>query len=449
MGPTEARSGEARVGRCAGRRRTSRPGRGGADPSHRRGARGLAATHGPPVLAVPRRRPGRLPADARDLHGARRPARSGVGGGLAARRRQARGTGDPPIPAALRHLIGGGLRQLRVDLHPDSRRAGGVVRSRRPRGRGAAAPQAAGAARTVAEGAGSQLQRDQRADRVVVHEGQPLPHRGPPQLPRALRDDRVGRRMRTLVARHLGDGRRRGDAGAAHGAAAAPAQLPGLPSDAEGPAGQHRTPVGGPAGPIGGSDRGERRPPHEPDHACLRDRRRRLPRARDPLVHEGAGLHRGGLGGEGGGGCRQRRSCGRRQLRHRGAQGAAARARQAGQGGGGAAAYASGPRRCGSGRQPATFGSRTQSHSGAEAPAPRVRHAGAQVKSAFSGVRRDRSAGHAVHASCRVRIAAAIPARKHGQSWSQGAGVRWRRVLLPSSEDEHGRCVRNDSRGAP
>ena len=183
----------------------------GAGPADGRRARRVAAAHRAPLLAVPRRRPGRLPARAGDLHGARRPARPDVGGGLAARRRQARGAGDPPRRARAASRPTRSISTARGALAADARRAPGDVRSRRSRRRGAAAAQAPGGARAVAAGAGPQLQRDQRADRLVVHEGQPLSHRGPAQLPVALRDDRVGRRVRALAAGPLGDRRRRGD----------------------------------------------------------------------------------------------------------------------------------------------------------------------------------------------------------------------------------------------
>ena len=65
-----------------------------------------------------------------------------------------------------------------------------VQRARRTLGRGHAAPEARRGTRADAQGRGPLLQRDRRAPRVDVHEGQPLHHRGSSPLPAPLRGAR-------------------------------------------------------------------------------------------------------------------------------------------------------------------------------------------------------------------------------------------------------------------
>ena len=110
---------------------------------------------------------------------------------------------------------------------------------------------------------------------------------------------------------------------AAHGVAPAPAQLPGLPGDAEDAAGQLGAAGGGAAGPAAGRRAGGSADQlTNLDHARLRDRRRRISRARGVLVHEGADRRRGGVGREAGGRRGVRRGRGRRRIRDGRAQGA-------------------------------------------------------------------------------------------------------------------------------
>ena len=84
--------------------------------------------------------------------------------------------------------VHGGLREV------DGRRRG--RRARRPLGRGAARAQAGRGEGPAAEGRRAVLPGDRAPLRVVLHEGQPLHHRGPRAVPEDLQRDRGGRGVR-------------------------------------------------------------------------------------------------------------------------------------------------------------------------------------------------------------------------------------------------------------
>ena len=192
-------------GGCSGGRRDAgatrgpdRPGPGGARGGGHGRARASAARGRQPVVAVPRRRAGRLPASARDLPPAPRHRRPGHRGRLAASRRETRSAGDPPLP--LRHR-----RRARTStstpsspppaLHRGARRR---RRARQPLRRGAARAEARRGPSAAAQGRGPLVPRDRRAVRLVLHESEPGDHRGPPPVHQGLHGDRVGRGVRPL-----------------------------------------------------------------------------------------------------------------------------------------------------------------------------------------------------------------------------------------------------------
>ena len=149
-------------------------------------AMALVARHGerarnrPPLCGHARGRRGRLPARARDPadQGAER-SRGGAAA-VAAHGRQARGVrAAPPARPA-----DAGQRRRRAGRAIDARggdaRAGRALRAAAPGRRGAAATQAAGDPLPRPAGARAVLPGDLRADRMDLHEGEPLPDRGSP-----------------------------------------------------------------------------------------------------------------------------------------------------------------------------------------------------------------------------------------------------------------------------
>ena len=239
----------------------------------------------------------------------RRARRAGCTSSSSARRRRSSGRGSKLLMSTEVDLDGHEARTLPT---PEEQLLSFDLVSRSAEALQAAAP--ARAARAVAARAGSQLQRHQRDHGLVVHEGQPLRERGPAQLPRALRGHRVRRGVRALAAGAVGDGRRRGDARAGARAAPAPAQLPGLPRDAAGAAGQHD--AAGRAAARAARSSATSGAGDQVVQLALRvyeSGRERPARARGQLVDQGAGRDRGvgrrqGRRGRGvGGGGRRRR----------------------------------------------------------------------------------------------------------------------------------------------
>ena len=103
--------------------------------------------------------------------------------------------GRPPQPS------GGRERGRRPRRRARARAAVGrgalrVQRASRALRRGHAAPEARRGARADAQGRGPLLQRDRRAPRLDLHQGQPLHHRGPAALHAPLRGARDGSRVR-------------------------------------------------------------------------------------------------------------------------------------------------------------------------------------------------------------------------------------------------------------
>ena len=108
----------------------------------------------PPAQHLRRRRPGRLPARARDLPAPRAPARPDRARRVAAHRRQARGDGRPPRARPHGRHGGGRPRHARGAHVAVPRGARPLLRARRALGRGAPAPQAQRGPRPVAQGRG-------------------------------------------------------------------------------------------------------------------------------------------------------------------------------------------------------------------------------------------------------------------------------------------------------
>ena len=138
-----------------------------ADPRDRVAA--IVARHGDlltrvarSLLALRRRRPGRRPARARDLHAARRVARPGDRARLAEGRREARGAGGPPEPSGGRER-GGRPRRGARGRPALGRGAARVGRAGRAVRRGHAAPEARRGAGADAQGRGPLVRRDRRA----------------------------------------------------------------------------------------------------------------------------------------------------------------------------------------------------------------------------------------------------------------------------------------------
>ena len=181
------------------------------DPAHGRRARGLAAAHRPPVLAVPRRRPGRLPADARDLHGARRSARprrrrrAGCTSSSSARRRRSAARGSAPSPS---DEVDFDKYESRSAPTPDERLASFDLVGRAAEALQRLKPQELRALWLKAQGHSyneiSALTgwSYTKVNRCLTE--------GRRSFLARYADDRVRRGVRALAARHLGDGRRRG-----------------------------------------------------------------------------------------------------------------------------------------------------------------------------------------------------------------------------------------------
>ena len=186
----------------------------------------------PALVRDARRRPGRRPARARDLHAPARLARPGDRARLAAGRRQARGDGDPQPPRR---------------PHPD--RATSTTTSARPPSSARSTTSSPAASASAARRRRSRRLKPDEAKALVLkaqglsyaeigerlrldlHEGEPLHHRGPRPLPQDLRGARGGRGVRALRADARVARRRHGRRGRDARAPPAPPQLPGLPRD--------------------------------------------------------------------------------------------------------------------------------------------------------------------------------------------------------------------------
>ena len=278
-------------------------------------ARLLDARRRAPLLALRRRRARRLSARPGDPAAPRRLARSRGRAGVAAHRGQARGAGHPRRAAADRRAGGSRPRPHRGGRARAGRRARPRRRADRPLHRGAGASEAAGGPRPGAQGAGLFLPRDRRDHGLDVYEGQSLPDRRPPRVPRPLRRDRGRARVRAVGAGAVRPGRRGGFGRRRRGAAAALASLPVVSRQpARVPDGADRG--GGTRGP-----RGDRRPGGaggrsarrrwrwrwpEPRRPRVGRRRRGPPRASGAVVPQAARGNRGRVRGEGRGGGRVR-----------------------------------------------------------------------------------------------------------------------------------------------
>ena len=129
---------------------------------------------------MPRRRARRLPARAGDLRPAGRHGGSRDRGRVAQGRRPPRGDGDPARAGGVGRGRRARPRRVRArGRSAASRRSSSSERARPPLGRGAASSEAGRGQGADDEGARPLLRGDRRAERLVLHEGQPRRDRGP------------------------------------------------------------------------------------------------------------------------------------------------------------------------------------------------------------------------------------------------------------------------------
>ena len=185
-----------------------------------------------PLRRQPRRRRGRLPARPRD------PAHQGADHARGRARAVAEDGGQArglrPAPPARAPYAGDRRRRAgrardRPVRHP---RAGRALRAAQPERRGAEPTQAPGDPLPGAARAGTLVPRDLQRDRLHLHQGEPLPDRGPAGAVGPARGDRGWHRVRAAGAAAVGTGRRRGGRRGAGPAAPAPEDLPELPRPA-------------------------------------------------------------------------------------------------------------------------------------------------------------------------------------------------------------------------